>query len=104
MCLNNYFVDPPENLTVSNKVVNVIETQQPVKVTCSGKGHPALTYVWKKNATSEPIAKSHILRLGEMKRSDAGNYICEASNRHGNETTNVYFNVQCKYELYVEFN
>lgn len=90
------FTDPPENLTVSNRVVSVVEGNQPEKVTCSGKGHPALSYVWRRNSTSEPISKSHILRLQKMFRADAGSYICEATNRHGTETTMVYLSVHCE--------
>ncbi|XP_065160558.1 uncharacterized protein nrm isoform X4 [Atheta coriaria] len=85
---------PPENLTVSKNVVFVVENHKPEKVTCSGKGHPALSFVWRQEGSTEPIVKSHILNLGAVPRSASGKYICEASNRHGNETTNMYLNVQ----------
>lgn len=90
------WLDPPENLTVSKNVVFVVENHKPEKVTCSGKGHPALSFVWRQEGSTEPIVKSHILNLGAVPRSASGKYICEASNRHGNETTNMYLNVQCE--------
>lgn len=89
--------DPPENLTVSDRVVSVIENYIPKTVNCSGKGHPALSYVWKRNTTSEPISKTDVLRLGQVTRADAGAYICEATNRHGTEATIMYLSVHCKY-------
>ncbi|XP_049818622.1 hemicentin-1 isoform X3 [Aethina tumida] len=85
---------PPEDLTLSTRVVNVIENQIPDPVKCSGKGHPALAYQWKKNISSEAIQTNEELRLGAMKRTDSGAYICEAHNKHGSDTATVYFNVQ----------
>ncbi|XP_076265080.1 neuromusculin isoform X2 [Rhynchophorus ferrugineus] len=85
---------PPEDVYVSSKLINVIEGQAPNPVKCHGKGHPNLTYKWKKNATAEPKEYSEELRLGPMMRSDSGSYICEASNKHGKQNAIVYFNVQ----------
>lgn len=92
-----FFTDPPEDVYVSTKVVNVVEGQAPNPVKCHGKGHPNLTYKWKKNSTAEPKEYGEELRLGPMIRSDSGTYICEASNKHGTENAVVYFNVMCKY-------
>lgn len=90
---------PPEDLSVSALEVNVTEYQIPDRVTCRGRGRPKLSYVWKRNSTSEPITKVDTLQLDKMSRSQAGNYTCEAYNKYGNQTINVYFNVQCKYWL-----
>ncbi|KAH1018820.1 hypothetical protein HUJ05_006512 [Dendroctonus ponderosae] len=84
---------PPEDVYVSTKIVKVIEGQAPNPVKCHGKGHPNLTYKWKKNSTAEPREYGEELRLGPMIRSDSGTYICEASNKHGTENAVVYFNV-----------
>ncbi|XP_017770206.1 PREDICTED: LOW QUALITY PROTEIN: uncharacterized protein LOC108557968 [Nicrophorus vespilloides] len=85
---------PPENLTVSSKVVSVIENHKPDKVVCQGKGHPTLNYLWRRDGTTEPLSKTNILNLGIVPRSASGKYICEANNKYGTETTNVYLNVQ----------
>ncbi|CAG9768077.1 unnamed protein product [Ceutorhynchus assimilis] len=84
---------PPEEVDVTTKLLNVIEGQAPNPVKCHGKGHPNLTYKWKKNTTAEPKEYGEELRLGPMIRSDSGTYICEASNKHGTENAVVYFNV-----------
>ncbi|XP_025836985.1 hemicentin-2 isoform X3 [Agrilus planipennis] len=84
---------PPENLTVTNRVISVVEHYQPERVICSGKGHPALSFVWK-NSENQVISKSHVLSLGLVDRQDSGTYVCEASNRHGTTSTTIILNVQ----------
>ncbi|KAJ8954752.1 hypothetical protein NQ314_007022, partial [Rhamnusium bicolor] len=87
---------PPEELIVSPRVVNVVEKQSPSPVKCHGKGHPALSYQWKKSTSPDKpiISSNEELVLGSMNRMDTGIYVCEASNKHGTQTANVYFNVQ----------
>lgn len=84
---------PPENLTTSKKVVNVIENHKPEKVVCSGKGHPAPSFMWRRQDSSEALSKSNALVLGAVPRMASGKYICEATNRHGTGETSVYLNV-----------
>ncbi|XP_066154008.1 uncharacterized protein nrm [Euwallacea fornicatus] len=84
---------PPEDVYVSQQVVKVVEGQNPSPVKCHGKGHPNLSYKWKKNSTSEAKVLGEELRLGPMMRTDSGTYMCEASNKHGVENAIVYFNV-----------
>lgn len=82
-----------------------MEFKQPESVKCSGKGHPALSYVWKKQGGTDLISKKDVLQLEPMSRSDSGGYVCEASNRHGTSSITVYFNVLCKfYKLYLFTN
>ncbi|KAJ8922096.1 hypothetical protein NQ315_004028 [Exocentrus adspersus] len=84
---------PPEEVYISPAtVIHVIENQAPSPIKCQGKGRPALTYQWQKNATSEPISRNEDLVLGPMRRSDTGRYICEAKNKHGVQTAAAYFN------------
>lgn len=91
-----FFIDPPEDVITSAKVVNVKEGDIPDQVKCMGKGRPTLTYQWKKNYTSEAITTNDHLVLPKLTRSDTAAYICEASNKHGSKTATVYFNIQCK--------
>ncbi|VVD03801.1 unnamed protein product [Leptidea sinapis] len=88
----------PENITVTPKVVSVIENEIPAKVTC------AANYSWRREQPSKSTAKDHTntslilsssntLLLGPVARKDAGNYVCEAYNRHGAVNTTVFLDV-----------
>lgn len=89
-------LDPPENLTVSNSIVHVVENNKPESVTCGGKGHPTLQYTWKKESATNYSSNTNILSWRTVNRSDTGKYICEASNKHGKASTIAFLNVQCK--------
>ncbi|RZF42221.1 hypothetical protein LSTR_LSTR004370 [Laodelphax striatellus] len=91
---------PPENLTVSNKVVNVIEGNIPEKVLCNAKGYPEPSYNWWREDSSEPVVKgNNALTLNyPVRRRNGGNYVCEAFNRHGNNTIKTFVNVLYKPE------
>lgn len=89
--------DPPEDVRVSPQIVKVTESMRPDPVKCFGKGHPTLSYEWKKNLTSDPITHTEDLNLGPLTRDDSGRYICEASNKHGKKTAEVFFDVLCEY-------
>ncbi|KAG5898346.1 hypothetical protein JTB14_034328 [Gonioctena quinquepunctata] len=85
---------PPEDIVASPKVVNVVENQAPSPVKCHGNGHPIPSYQWKKNYTSDTITRTEDLVLGPLTRADSGEYICEATNKHGTKVTQAYINVQ----------
>lgn len=85
------------NLTVSNRVVPVVENNIPEVISCNAKGHPAPAYSWRKDESTEPLSKHSYLQLGATTRSHSGKYVCEAVNKYGNQSTYVYLNVQCKY-------
>ncbi|XP_047508894.1 hemicentin-2 isoform X6 [Pieris napi] len=94
----------PENITVMPKVVSVIENEIPAKVVCSAKGFPMPSYSWRREHLTKSSAKEHsnrslvlsssnTLLLGPIARKDAGNYVCEAYNRHGAVNTTVFMDV-----------
>ncbi|XP_045532342.1 hemicentin-1 isoform X2 [Pieris brassicae] len=94
----------PENITVTPKVVSVIENEIPAKVVCSAKGFPMPSYSWRREHLTKISAKEHsnrsfvlsssnTLLLGPIARKDAGNYVCEAYNRHGAVNTTVFMDV-----------
>lgn len=90
--------DPPENLTVSNQVVNVIEGNVPEKVVCSAKAYPEASYQWRREGDSDLVMKGNALILNyPVQRRNGGNYACEAYNRHGNNSVITYINVLCEY-------
>ncbi|KAL1124451.1 hypothetical protein AAG570_001077 [Ranatra chinensis] len=90
---------PPENLTVSNKIVNVIEGNIPEKVLCSSKAFPQASYQWKRDGESDIIIKGNALILSyPLSRRNSGEYVCQAINKHGNNTVKTKINVLYKPE------
>lgn len=100
---------PPENVTVSNKVVSVKENFVPEQVTCSAKSKPDSNYRWLRlNASAEEgeaegarhvLSKTAALNLNyAIQRKDSGLFICEASNKHGSANATTYLNVMYKPE------
>ncbi|CAG9116132.1 unnamed protein product [Plutella xylostella] len=94
----------PENITVTPTVVQVIETEIPGKVVCQASGFPVPSYSWRRQSPSKSTSKEHsnsslvlsssnTLLLPPAQRKDAGNYVCEAYNRHGAVSTSVFVDV-----------
>lgn len=65
------------------------------------------SYSWRREHPSKSSGKEHTnnslilsssntLLLGPVQRKDAGNYTCEAYNRHGSDSTTVYLDVWCE--------
>ncbi|XP_024084209.1 hemicentin-1 isoform X5 [Cimex lectularius] len=85
---------PPENMTVSNSIVNVTEGNIPEKILCSAKAYPEATYQWRREGENEVVMKGNALIVNHaVLRRNAGNYTCEAQNRHGNNTKTIFINV-----------
>lgn len=88
--------DPPENTTVSNSTVDVIEGDSPPRITCSGNAYPPLQYQWLRNGTVKcdgPIL--HIYK--SMTRDDAGIYECVSRNKHGTQSASIEINILCRF-------
>ncbi|KAG6465559.1 hypothetical protein O3G_MSEX015228 [Manduca sexta] len=91
----------PENITVTPKVVSVVENEIPARVVCSAKGFPKPSYSWRRVSASKSRAKagggvlsaSSALHLPAAARALAGLYACEAYNRHGAVNTTVLLDV-----------
>lgn len=93
-----FIVDPPENTTVSNATIDVVEGQPPARVTCAGTAYPPLQYHWYRKGQSTPIADTAGLQLYEgMTRADDGDYTCVSTNKHGNQTATMKMNILCTY-------
>lgn len=90
---------PPENITVSNKRVNVTEGHIPEKVLCSATAYPEATYQWKhESGTFITKGNNALILSSPVSRTEGGNYTCEAINRHGKITQKTFINVLYKPE------
>lgn len=97
----------PENITVTPAIVSVIENEVPQKVICHARGFPEPSYSWRRSVPSKSMSKGVIgsdskrltlsstpsLMLGSVRRADAGEYLCEAYNRHGAVTSPLMLDV-----------
>ncbi|KOC69623.1 Hemicentin-1 [Habropoda laboriosa] len=94
---------PPENMTISKKIINVTVDTIPETVTCNAKAHPEPTFRWFREGSTDTIIEGRVLDLKvTVPRRSNGTYYCEASNRHGSRNISMIMNVQFKPECHVE--
>ncbi|XP_054284692.1 hemicentin-2-like isoform X5 [Macrosteles quadrilineatus] len=89
---------PPENVTVTNKIVNVTENNIPPRVLCSAKAFPEASYNWSREGDSDVVRGNALILNFPMQRHKGGNYVCTAYNKHGSNTQTTFFNVLYKPE------
>ena len=84
----------PVQFNVSPKDITVNETNT-IAVSCDASGFPKPSLTWTKNG--QVVSKLKQLNIQSSNRSDAGMYVCTASNGVGQDkTAQVYITVQCK--------
>ncbi|XP_076632490.1 neuromusculin isoform X2 [Colletes latitarsis] len=94
---------PPENMTISKKIINVIVDTIPETVNCNAKAHPEPTFHWFREGSTDIIVEGRVFDLKvPVPRRSSGTYYCEASNRHGSRNISMVMNVQFKPECQVE--
>ncbi|XP_044589396.1 hemicentin-2 isoform X6 [Cotesia glomerata] len=93
---------PPENMTISKKIIDVIVDFIPDSVKCGAVAHPEPTFRWYRQGSTETISQSPVLVFETKvpKRSN-GTYFCEATNRHGTLNISTYLNVLYKPECQI---
>ncbi|XP_074098515.1 neuromusculin isoform X5 [Cotesia typhae] len=93
---------PPENMTISKKIIEVIVDFIPDSVKCGAVAHPEPTFRWYRQGSTETISQSSVLIFETKvpKRSN-GTYFCEATNRHGTLNISTYLNVLYKPECQI---
>ncbi|XP_034935249.1 hemicentin-1 isoform X3 [Chelonus insularis] len=93
---------PPENMTISKKIIDVVVDSIPESVKCGAVAHPEPTFRWYRDGSTETISQSAVLVFETKvpKRSN-GTYVCEATNRHGNQNISTYLNVLYKPECLI---
>ena len=99
MCILKSFINL---ITDSSSVDNVVKSPNaaieglPYNLSCEVSGDPVPSVSWIKVSSDEQRV-GKILNFTSISRNDTGNYICEASNRCGNDSKTASINVFCKY-------
>ena len=95
-----YFTAPffclvPVQFAVLPQNVTVNETN-PIVMSCDASGFPTPSLTWIKNG--QVVSQLKQLNIQSSSRSDAGIYMCNASNGLGQDkTAKAYITVQCKH-------
>lgn len=93
-CPPHISIDPPENTTISNTTIEIVEDSLMQKISCHGNGYPKLQYQWIRNGTV--IRDGANLQLyNKMKREDAGSYECVSRNKHGTQIVAMNVSILC---------
>ncbi|XP_014473464.1 PREDICTED: uncharacterized protein LOC106743787 isoform X4 [Dinoponera quadriceps] len=94
---------PPENITISKKIINVTVDTISETVACDAKARPKPNFRWFREGSNDTIMEGHVLDLKmPVPRRSNGTYYCEASNRHGILNISMVMNVQFKPECHIE--
>ena len=102
-----FFPGPPEfKITPQNKTVDEGDTN--VNFSCNATSNPFPWLAWFKdgnaitqNSTNINLSQDNqtIIIIGAVQRSDAGYYVCNATNKIRSVSVSAYLNVQCKYNF-----
>ena len=91
------FIDPPENIEISEPFLTVEEGSTPEKVLCTAEAYPQANYFWKFNG--DTVATDNLLFFDKgIGRDQSGEYTCIAQNRHGASEIKTNFDVRCKHD------
>ncbi|XP_070160276.1 titin isoform X5 [Polyergus mexicanus] len=95
---------PPEDITISKKMINVTVDTIAEIVECDAKARPKPNFRWfREGSPIDTITEGHVLDLKmPVPRRSNGTYYCEASNRHGSLNISMVMNVQFKPECHIE--
>ena len=68
-----------------------------MNVSCNATGNPDPVVKWVRSGQEKNAgSKTALITFGAIKRSDGGNYICEASNSVGRTNVTVTLVVHCE--------
>ena len=76
------------------------EENHTLKCNASGDPHPNITWTKAGIPVSQFNESGYELHLVNVKKEDAGSYICTADNGFGNATAIGIVNIKCKYRYY----
>ena len=73
-------------------------------LSCSVISNPAANFKWNKNM-NETYGEGYIIVFNNIKREDAGLYVCTAINMVGNRSSTASrIVVRCKYSMFIRLN
>lgn len=76
-------------------MIEVVEGQTSPRVSCSGNAYPPLQYQWYRNG--KQLNDGQIFQKYEkLTRDDGGEYMCIATNKHGNKTAVLNISILCE--------
>ncbi|CAG2239104.1 HMCN [Mytilus edulis] len=67
---------------------------QTITATCTAQGSPTIQYTWFKGNSNTQLSTVSVLQIPSSTRTDAGTYLCRASNTYGNADAKVTVEVQ----------
>ena len=69
-----------------------------VSLRCSASGNPAPEVLWYRDGSGEIVSREEVLSLREVRRDQAGQYVCQANNSVGqSEPRKIDIRVKCEY-------
>lgn len=76
-------------------MIQIVENEKAPKVECRASSYPEATYVWQHDG--ETVYKGPVLVMNHnIRRQQAGEYLCIAQNRHGQMTETTNFDILCE--------
>ena len=96
-------IDAP---VISSNVSKRVPENDYLVLNCNASAIPSVTgYMWYKDGKELTSETSSLLLLSPVKREDAANYICQATNAVGEKnSTSFSVIVSCKYESFTSFS
>ena len=75
--------------------MNVTENSSPERLVCGAEAYPEANFIWR--FRDEVIQTHNVLYFNSpVRRDKAGEYVCEATNRHGTARISTMMNVMFK--------
>jgi len=99
-------LDKPQFIQPSDYTVDVVEGEPAVINMTAQSNPPVVTYAWSRDGTAirsgdaatfsdRILANGSLLNVAVIRRDDAGDFNCEATNSEGTQSATVRLNVQC---------
>ena len=97
----NAFVSSPDPPQVSVELMagdlSAISEGDTVSLCCSASGNPAPEVLWYRDGSGEIVSRQEELSLTEIRREQAGQYVCQANNSAGqSDPRKIDIRVKCE--------